>query len=227
VAGISDGFGPAEPGWSVNLEGDSDAARDAGRGIATAVSSAELFAAYQPRIRRYILSMVHNAAEAEDLTQEVFLQAHRKLGSLRDPDAAASWLYRIATHLCYDRFRKWAREPRLDPLDVADSHAADTVRDGGAEARMDLLLERAEMSACVRGFLDDISDEYRQVILLHDLEALTNLQIAEMLGVSVAAIKIRLHRARGKLQVALAASCDFSHDERGVLVCDPAMPHHG
>jgi len=209
----------------VDVACESAGAHDARAGIATAVSSAELFEAYQPRIHRYVLSMVHNPAEADDLTQEVFLQAHRKLGSLRDPDAATSWLYRIATHLCYDRYRKWSREPRLDPLDVADSHAAAAVRDGPDEARLDLLIERTEMSACVRGFLDDLSDEYRQVILLHDLEGLTNPRIAEMLGVSVDAIKIRLHRARRKLQAALAASCDFSHDERGVFVCDPAPPN--
>jgi len=73
--------------------------------VATGVSSADLFAAYQGRIRRYILSMVRDPVEADDLTQDVFLQAHRKLGSLRDPDAVISWLYRIATHVCYDRFR--------------------------------------------------------------------------------------------------------------------------
>ena len=78
------------------------------------------------------------------------------------------------------------------------------------------------MTACVRSFLEDLSDEYRQVILLHDLEGLTNAEIAKMLGASLATVKIRLHRARRKLQAALAAGCDFSLDEHGVFVCERA-----
>lgn len=61
---------------------------------APVVSSASLFAAYHAQIRRYVLSIVRDAAEADDLTQEVFLRAHRKLGSLRTDDAALPWLYR-------------------------------------------------------------------------------------------------------------------------------------
>ena len=166
--------------------------------------------------------MVHDPVEADDLTQEVFLQAHRKLGSLRDPDALTSWLYRIATHVCYDRFRKWSRQPRLEPLDANGAVTESPAGDGTDTARLDRLVERTEMSECVRGFLEGLSDEYRQVILLHDLEGLTNPEIAEMLGASLDAVKIRLHRARRRLQVALAASCDFSHDEHGVFVCEPA-----
>ncbi len=77
------------------------------------------------------------------------------------------------------------------------------------------------MSDCVNEFLDGLSNEYRQVILLHDLEGLTNPEIAEMLGASLDAVKIRLHRARRKLRDALAAGCDFSYDENNVLVCEP------
>jgi RNA polymerase sigma-70 factor, ECF subfamily len=67
-----------------------------------------------------------------------------------------------------------------------------------------------------------LPDDYRQVVLLHDVEGLTNAEIAEMLGRSLDAVKIRLHRARQKLQATLAASCDFSHDERSVLLCERA-----
>jgi RNA polymerase sigma-70 factor (ECF subfamily) len=181
--------------------------------------SGELFATYQPRIRRYILSMVHDPDEADDLTQDVFLQAHRRLASLRDPDAVVSWLYRIATHICYDRFRKWSRQPRPQPLESDGSPQA-----GAAEPSLGRVLEQSEMSACVRGYLDELSDDYRNVVLLHDLEGLTSADIAEMLGVSVDAVKIRLHRARHKLEAALAAHCDFSRDEQGVFVCEPSAP---
>ena len=86
------------------------------------------------------------------------------------------------------------------------------------------MVERSEMSACVRSFLEGLSDEYRQVILLHDIQGLTSPEIAELLAVSVDAVKIRLHRARRRLQAVLAANCDFSRDEQNVFVCDPTSP---
>jgi RNA polymerase sigma-70 factor, ECF subfamily len=107
---------------------------------------------------------------------------------------------------------------------VSDSAAADAARDDSEDARLDRMMERAEMSACVNGYLEDLSDDYRQVILLHDSQGLTNAEMAEMLSVSVDAVKMRLHRARRKLEAALAAHCDFSRDEQNVFVCDPAPP---
>jgi RNA polymerase sigma-70 factor, ECF subfamily len=191
--------------------------------MSPALSSAELFEAYQGTIRRHVLSIVRDPDEADDLTQEVFLLAHRKLASLRDPDAVVAWLYRIATHVSYDRFRKWARQPTVF-LDDARTAAARPFAAAGEEPSLGRLMERSEMSGCVRGYLDELSDDYRNVILLHDLEELTNVEIAELLGVSVDAVKIRVHRARRKLEAALAAHCDFARDEHGVFVCEPSGP---
>ena len=190
----------------------------------TRVSSGDLFASYQNKMRRYILSMVHDSAEADDLTQDVFLQVHRKLGSVRETDAVVSWLYRIATHLCYDRFRKSSREPRTDRLDVGGSVEGSPRGDIANQLSLGRVLEQTEMSACVRNYIEDLSTEYQQVILLHDLEELSNPQIAEMLGASLDTVKIRLHRARRKLQIALGEHCVLSLDEQGVLVCEPAEP---
>jgi RNA polymerase sigma-70 factor, ECF subfamily len=187
------------------------------------VSSAALFAAYHTRIRRYILSIVRDATEADDLTQEVFLRAHRRLGSLRTDDAALPWLYRIATNVCYDRFRQRSRMPQLDGRDVSDAPAASSP-DTSEEAAPDRIVARSEMSSCVQQYIEDLSDDYRQVILLHDVQNLTSAEIAAVVGVSVDAVKIRLHRARRKLQGILRERCDFSHDDHNVLVCDPSAP---
>ena len=183
-------------------------------------SSGEIFATYQERIRRYIVGIVHDPAEAEDLTQEVFIQVHRRLDSLRDPDALVVWLYRIATRVCYDRFRKSARQPQTETLDDGNVLEKISVDDSGGAARLDRVVERAEMSACVRKYMEDLSPEYRQVIVLHDLEELSNPEIAEQLGVSLDTVKIRLHRARRKLRAVLEAQCDFSVDDQGVFVCE-------
>ena len=77
------------------------------------------------------------------------------------------------------------------------------------------------MSSCVQRYMSELSDQYRAVILLHDTQGLTNPQIAGMLDISLATVKIRLHRARKRLREALQRACLFSSDDRGTLVCDP------
>jgi RNA polymerase sigma-70 factor (ECF subfamily) len=179
-------------------------------------SASVLFQGDYPRIFRYIMSMIRDAAEAEDLTQETFLRAYQRRDSLREEGAQTAWLYRIATHVCLDRLRQYARrspkesDTDLDDMDIPEPDTPS----------LQQTLERDEMSECVQGYLNRLPDSYRAVILLHDMHELTAQEIAQLLGESLATIKIRLHRARRKLSIALGAGCDFSHDERDVLVCE-------
>ena len=179
---------------------------------------------HQQAIHGYILGIVRDTAEAEDLTQETMLRAHRKLSTLEDPARLLPWLYRIATNICHDRFRQasFRNRPRslgAPPEGESDRSEANDVTAPGP--RLDLALEQEEMSACVQRYLAQLDDPYRAAILLHDVEGLTNPEIAEMLDVSLATVKIRLHRARSKLRATLGQACSFSCDDRGVVVCEP------
>jgi RNA polymerase sigma-70 factor (ECF subfamily) len=180
------------------------------------VNASVIFKGDYQRIFRYVMSMVRDTVEAEDLTQETFLRAYRRRDSLRNQGAQTAWLYRIATHVCLDRLRQFARRNPMESdadLDQVDIPEPDT-------PSLQQTLERDEMSECVQSYLNRLSDSYRAVILLHDMHELTAVEIAQLLGESLATIKIRLHRARRKLGLALQAGCDFSHDERDVLVCE-------
>jgi RNA polymerase sigma-70 factor, ECF subfamily len=168
-----------------------------------------------PRILRYARTLARDPAEAEDLTQEVFLRAFRARDTLHDPQAQLSWLYRIATHVWVDRVRQRTRRPQESETALEDSELAD------AGPGLQQVIEQSDMSACVQEYLVNLPDAYRAVLLLHDLHELPGPQIADMLDLSLATVKIRLHRARLKLRAALAAGCVFSHDERNVLVCEP------
>ncbi len=175
------------------------------------------FEEHYGRISRYVLSMVRNSAEAEDLTQETFLRAYREMDSVKDHGAVPSWLYRIATNVALDRLRQRSklagRLAKIDPteIELPDPEAL-TLQKG---------LEQRRMSACVQRYLTDIPDSYRAVIILHDLNGLTAPEIADALEVALPTVKIRLHRARLRLRAVLEAACSFSCDERGVLVCEP------
>ncbi len=174
------------------------------------------FEAYYDRVYRYLQSMVHNAPEAEDLAQETFLRAYKERASLRESGALVAWLYRIATHAALDKLRQRARRaPKESDTDVNEIELPD--RDS---VSLEQALEQGEMSACVQEYLASLPDHYRSVILLHDTEELTGSQIADLLDLPLATVKMRLHRARQRLQAALRAGCDFSVDERNVLVCE-------
>ena len=85
-------------------------------------------------------------------------------------------------------------------------------------------LERGEMSACVRDQVDQLPETDRSVILLCDIAGLSQDEIADVLGIEVGAVKVRLHRARKKLRAVLESACSFERDDRNVLVCEPKRP---
>lgn len=174
---------------------------------------------YRALIHRYISRLVRDTNIADDLTQETFLRVHQHLGKLKDAAAVEAWLYRIATNVCYDRFRRREhREPAL-PLLSPDEDGGDTVAEEDA-LRPDQLLEQREMSDCVLRFLVELPSAHRHVLLLHDLQGYTDPEIAQMLGLSLQNVKIRLHRARVRLRAALAEGCRLSCDDRGVFICE-------
>lgn len=185
----------------------------------TAHDFGAMLEAERPALLAYVRGVVRDAAIAEDLTQDAMLRAHLGLSGLKDRDRFKPWLYRIATNVCRDHFRqkKTAKEQArgndssLEPQDLRDENAP----------QLDKILECAEMGQCVRRYFDELSNSYRAVIIMHDLEGLTNPEIARLLGISLDAAKVRLHRARKQLRGVLEHECEFYVDERGVLVCEP------
>jgi RNA polymerase sigma-70 factor (ECF subfamily) len=174
------------------------------------------FGVHYARILRYVRSVVRDAAEAEDLTQETFLRAYRARNSLRDRDAMLPWLYSVATHVCLDRLRQRTRHAR------ARSHVdPEGVSQPDPDPSAGRIVEQEEMGECVEAYVSQLSDAYRAVLLMHDVKGLTAREIGALLGDSTGSVKIRLHRARKQLQAALETGCEFTHDERGTLVCDP------
>jgi RNA polymerase sigma-70 factor (ECF subfamily) len=188
------------------------------------LSSASVFERFHDPIYRYILRLVHQSTEAEDLTQETFLRAHQHLFDLQNPEALRSWLYRVATHVCYDRFRQSSYRIEPQSLDEDDKSATillDHLSEGSDELTLEQAIDQEEMSACIQSYISRLSDDYRITILLHDIHGMTCSEISQILSCSLALTKIRLSRARQKLKIILAAGCDIGTDPNGILICDP------
>jgi len=176
-----------------------------------------LFETHRDRIFRYVLHLMGDRAEAEDLTQETFLRAHRCRESLNDAGAVRSWLYQIATHVCLDRLRQ--RKPGISLDEEGGSRCVRSLaslRPSALEAAA-----RKETSECVQRCLGFLPDHYRAVVLMHEVYSLTAVEIAGLLGVNLSTVKMRLHRARRMLRMVMDCGCSVSNDARGVPVCQP------
>ncbi len=172
---------------------------------------------HRPAIARYLRRILRRADEADDLVQETFVRAVRRLDTLEDDGAFRGWLFQIATNLALDRLRQRNRQLARE---AGEQPEEGTLRDTAA-ASAQLVMEQTEMSACVRRHLAHLSDAHRAMLLLCDVEQLPAREIAELLGLPLTTVKMRIHRARRNLRTALAGACTFEQDGRGVLVCGP------
>ena len=151
----------------------------------------EIYHAFQPKILRYMARMV-SEADAEDLTQEVFVKAHRALKNFKGDAKLSTWLYRIATNTALDKLRSPSFQ-RAAPLSLSDESAEQVeakinTRVVSAEEKKPLTeqqLVQKEMNECIRGFIERLPEKYRTVLVLSEWEGLRNDEIAHILGITV------------------------------------------
>lgn len=167
---------------------------------------------FRPRIRHYLARLVGDF-EAEDLTQEVFLRISRSLQSFRGEAQLQTWIYRIATNAAVDRLRapsyKYAAAGALDP-DPASGENEMEDRDlwsGEPAPSLEELVFRNEGFDCYCDFIEQLPENYRLVVALNQLGEFTAREIAEALGLSLEAVKIRLHRGKARLLQELKDHC--------------------
>ena len=165
---------------------------------------------------RYLARLV-GEGEAEDLTQTVMLKVSRSLPDFRGESSVSTWIYRIATHVALDSLRR----KRIATLSESDSAPDEGEVPAGAQAAsVETAAIREEMNACIREFIERLPETYRTVMVLSELEGFRDREIAAILGLSLETVKIRLHRARGKLRKDLGAGCRFYRNADNDLACD-------
>lgn len=199
---------------------------DGVRAPATDVDFKSVHDKFRPKVLQYLTRLV-GESDAEDLTQSVMLKVSDGLPGFRGESCIATWIYRVATNAALDALRssRAQRAHVLLPIEgLADVEHDLEDLDGVVEAQApsaEAVVMRAEMSACVRGFVDRLPENYQTVIALSDLEGFKLSEIAAILGVSLETVKIRLHRARARLRSDLEAGCDFYCDGGSELACGP------
>lgn len=162
----------------------------------------ELIRPYERSVYLMALSLLHNEAEAEDTAQETFIKAYRNLGRFRSEARFSTWLIAIALNEARGRLRR--KQPRLtDSIDDTEGSVVPAQLTDWREIPSETL-ERQEVRSLIRRALAALPLAYREVFVLRELEERNVKETAETLGISVASVKMRLHRARLMLQKQLA-----------------------
>ena len=161
----------------------------------------QLVEKYQERLCRSLYRMTGSTHDAAEIAQEAFVLAYQKLDTFKGNSAFYSWLYRIAFNSAISQKRK-KKHPAtsLDNLrEVSGSEPVDQNPESAPEHRMEL----NEKQIMVQQALDSLADEFREVLVLKEMDGLKYEEIAEILGCPVGTIRSRIHRARSELRVKL------------------------
>ncbi len=161
---------------------------------------AQLYSLHKRRIYSLCLRMVGNVAEAEDLTQEAFLQLHRKIATFRGDSAFSTWLHRLAINVVLMHLRK--KGLSLISLDEAMEPTPEE-GPGRSFGAPDLSLAGSIDRLALERAISDLPAGYRLIFVLHDIEGYEHNEIAAMLDCSIGNSKSQLHKARLKLRDAM------------------------
>src|SRR5579863_118437 len=175
---------------------EADAIRLSQQGDAVAFE--RLYRLHSRRVYSLCLRMVGNTAEAEDLTQEAFLQLFRKIGTFRGESAFSTWLHRLAVNVVLMKLRKKSgKETSLEQVTEPDEESGTPRRDfGTVDLRLSGSLDRVNLQRAV----DQLPPGYKAAFILHDVQGYEHNEIAVMLGCSIGNSKSQLHKARMRLR---------------------------
>lgn len=154
---------------------------------------------YEGKVYRLSMRMLRNPQDAEDALQETFLQVYRGLKNFAGRSSFSTWLFRLATNVCLMKIRHRGTEPAQilpweEYLPQHEDGQHPPIQDW-PDLPEEILLSKESREKMMEA-LEKLPPEYRAVFILRDLEGLSNSETAEAMGLSVAAVKSRLHRAR-------------------------------
>jgi len=173
---------------------DRELVRRAQEGDASAFAT--LFHNHKSKVYSVCLRLTNNTAEAEDLTQDAFVQVFRKLSSFRGDSALSTWLYRIAVNTVLMRFRKKGLQ-QVSMDELSDQDTGFVRREyGSRDIRLSGSIDRIALTRAI----GELPHGYRTVFLLHEVEGYEHQEIAELLGCSVGNSKSQLHKAKLRIR---------------------------
>lgn len=160
---------------------------------------------YHAGLRNFIRSRVGDDSVVDDILQDVFMRIHSHINSLKDSSKIKSWIYQITRNAIIDYYRAYNKLDQIpEGLPAPEIDVSD-------QARHDI-------ESCILPMIQRLPDNYRQALMLSEIEGLGQKQLAEKLEISVSGAKSRVQRGRAMVKDMLSACCRFELDRRGSMV---------
>jgi len=193
----------------------------------------EIMTRYRGKIFSIALGLLRNRADAEEITQDTFIRAHRGLARFRGDSSLATWLHRIAVNLARNRYWYFFRRRRQDSLsldhaigDNSDGTFADLIATDSPDPAQESV--RGEFAALVSDCMEKLDQKHREILTLRNVLNLPYEEIARTLRINVGTVKSRIARARENLRTLLAEMCpEFTPTEAGADYFLSLRPAYG
>ena len=163
---------------------------------------------HKDQLRSYIVKKTGDLDLADDILQDVYIKASQKVEQLKTRDNLQNWLYRITHNTIMDFYR--THQPHEE---LVDNQAEEEISSE--------LINLQEVAQCLRPMFDCLPEKYRQVMILAELDGLSQQAVAEQLGLSLSATKSRIQRGRVKLKDILTDCCNIEAGGEGIVDFDP------
>ena len=164
----------------------------------------QVWSEYRSSIEAFLHSKVSDAAEVDDLLQEVLIKTHEKLKTVEDEASIKAWLFRVTNNTIIDFYRKRARIRNIDTNDLWYAQDEESVQE--------------ELSRCVEPFVQALPEDAARLLTAIDLEGRSQRDYADDLGISYSTLKSRVQKSRSQLRGLFDQCCQFTLDQSGNLV---------
>ena len=176
----------------------------------------ELWHDVRDGLRAFIAKRVNDQGHVDDILQDVFVRVHRQIDSVNDPNQIVSWIYQITRNAIIDYYRKSGNRREVptglnSELEVLN----ELLTVSGMTRQGDAGESRAELASCLRPMIERMSQDYRDAIILVEIEGLTQQAAAKQMGISLSGMKSRVQRGRKQLKQMLDDCCLIELDRRG------------
>jgi RNA polymerase sigma-70 factor (ECF subfamily) len=178
----------------------------------------QLVLTYEAQVLRLVWRMLGTREEAEDMAQEVFVQVFRSIDNFRGDSKISTWIYRIAMNLTKNRTKYLARRYQrnhsdIDGAEPREAHNEARGRTSGETHRPDLDAMGNEAERIVIECLHQMDSEFREILVLRDVESLSYEEVGAITGLAAGTVKSRLHRARSLLKAQVEARLKGDSDD--------------
>ena len=163
----------------------------------------DIWAEYRAGLKAFLHSKISNAADVDDLLQDILIKTHDKLHQVRSQESVKSWLFQLANHSIIDFYRRNGK-PELSESDLWFSEPESDVKQ--------------ELSHCVDPFVNALNKEQSDLLMAIDLNGKSQKEYAEALGISYSTLKSRVQKARGELRGVFEGCCNMTLDAQGNLM---------